>query len=312
MARKRKPAPALDPQFSFDSKDPIEIAADPAHFAMVYGDACGLIAVEELVVLYRETFPDGMITYEAMRDAAANRMVSWNGVSGIWNHDGVEFALGDAFTEAGNIEGLFYDYKHNCTDEDWFAAYRRDLPAHLDFIERERVRYLGLHERIGVRALSVEELTPDYWRRLTGLAAYADLIGVVLEELEKNTNEGRRSQAYYRKRDRFEIENNSWHYLYHVSQMSDGERDKLVPIAQAMTMYAFPIGGFYYDPVDDPPNPAVLAAVERYYESVPLWGLNGWSIRELYENRLPPVRRKTGITTELLQESSKIGASDEN
>ena len=262
---------------------PFEIASDPEAFADAYAELCGIVPVKDLVNLYQITFPALTMDYATMREAAAQRSASWNGTCKTWSdEDGVEYALAEAFSDAGHAEWFFYYIKHN--DWEHMDRYKKELPQELEHERELRAELAKRHRAHPIKGLTVDELAKGH----SALIEEAPCVKRLTDEL-LNIRVSRKDRA---KKDleRFRIAQEVKRVARLASTMIDASSYRAYEDAQFLMIYTYPPGPRDYDPFRDEPDPNVLLATEQVYRELPLWGFNGWSQEEVREQMLERMR----------------------
>lgn len=257
---------------------PYEIASDPESFADTYAELCCLVPIDELVRLHRRQFPELNMDRDTMREAATQRPAGWSGPCNVWEHEGVEYAQAAAVSNSGHSEWFFYHLKHNYYDQ--IGDYNKLLPKELEREQHYREHLVKLHGNRPIKELTFDQL----------VSGHRDLI-------VKNPSVGRLVDAlvalrtqrpdHPRERDeRFYLEYLTHHEAELVSTMSDLTFYDAYERAAFLMIYTFKPGPRDYDPFKDEPDAQVLLATEVMFRSLPLWGLNGWSLEEVRAQEL--------------------------
>lgn len=252
---------------------PLEVASDPESFADTYAELCGVIPIDDLINLYVRTFPELPMDYETMRKAASLRPASWNGTCKTWTHEGVEYALASAFSDAGHAEWFFYHIKHN--DWEHMDRYEKELPQELEHERELRAELVKRHRAHPIRELTFDELVMGHSALVEEAPCVKRLVEALLDVRISRPDRPRKSE------ERFYIAHNVKRVARLASTMIDVNSNRAYEDAQFLMIYTYPLGPRDYDPFRDEPDSNVLLAMEKVYRELPLWGLNGWNQEEV-------------------------------
>lgn len=264
---------------------PFEVASDPEAFADTYAELCGIISIDDLINLYGKAFPELPMDYSVMREAAARRPASWNGACETWaDVDGVEYALATAFSDAGHAEWFFYHIKHN--DWEHMDRYERELPQELEHERELRAELVKRHRAYPVKELTFDELAKGHPALIEEAPCVKRLANALLDIRVSRKDHSKRNG------EQFCITHNVKRVACLVATMIDVSSSHACEDAQFLMIYTYPPGPRDYDPFRDEPDPNVLLAMEKVYQELPLWGLNGWSQEEMRRQELESMRNE--------------------
>lgn len=266
-----------------NQRTPLEVASDPKVFADTYAELCGVIPIDSLVSLYSKAFPNLPMSYATMREAAAQRSASWNGVCETWSdEDDVEYALSAAFSDAGHAEWFFYYIKHN--DWEHMDRYKKELPQELERERELRAELAKRHRSYPIKELTVDELVKGH----RALIEEAPCTQRLIEELL--TIRLSRKDRAKKDLERFQITQEVNRVAHLASTTIDTNSNRAYEDAEFLMIYTYPTGPRNYDLFRDEPDANVLLATEKVYRELPLWGFNGWSQEEMRQQELERMR----------------------
>lgn len=270
-------------EYKHPEHTPYELSSDYQLFVNSYADHCGIVSVEELLRLYVQQFGDVAMDYVTLRDAAAGRALACGGACGVWEHDGVEYALSLSLSDAGYVEW----YRHYLERHYWgeLEPYVEEEPPGLpEHVSALCERLVENHEANPLRELTLGQLMQGRVQRINSSPGVARLV----EELLK-VRMRRQDRPKKRATERSVIASRVSSRMLLATTLIDVGNSRAYEDAQYLMTYTFPRGSRDFDPLRDEPDPKVLLAAEVAYRELPLWGLNGWSQNEVRQQELAGV-----------------------
>lgn len=277
--------------YRYESKHPehtpYELSTDYQLFINSYADHCGIVSIDELLRLYVQQFGDPGIDYGTLRNAAASRTLACGGASGVWEHDGVEYAPSLSLSDAGYVEW----YRHYLERHYWGELEPcgeeepPGLPGHVGALCE---RLVENHEAHPVRELTLEQLMHGRTQRINSSPGVARLVDELLKVRMR-----RQDRPKKRATERSIIVSRVSSRMLLATTLIDVGNSRAYEDAQYLMTYTFPRGSRDFDLLRDEPDPKVLLAAEVAYRELPLWGLNGWSQNEVRQQELVGVWGET-------------------
>lgn len=251
-------------------------AREAARFADAYAERCGLIPMELLLELYQETFPDSRMSYGHLRCAAAGRDAGSFGTCGIWEQAGCEYALAASLSNAGHNERFFNEVKNASSgNSDWYRFYQDELPHQIRLLRHAREELAGFHGQLPVRMLDIDELAQGHLGFIRHSDAMNELSSVLIGEFVRNAG------PYAEAPDRRYLVRSAAKICYGLTMLTVGLEDAVQDYARRLVPLTLPDDSHDRTQDDEPLPSELVHAVERLYNELPLWSLNGWSAREL-------------------------------